>query len=87
MHARARAPIMRVSRYVLVYFVLYAFVILQQAIPHVSMILFGNKTVLTNCNDRRRPTDMPAMLPIAPQLLTEATPDISKIQTNVVRSN
>ena len=47
MHVRTRAAIMRVARRALVSDVLYAYVILQQAIPHVFMMLFGNRINLS----------------------------------------
>jgi len=59
MHVRTGAAIMRVARYALVSVALYAYVILQQAIPHVFMMLFGNKTVLTYRHARNAPHRAP----------------------------
>ena len=59
MHVRTRAAIMRVARRALVSVVLYAYVILQQAISHVFMMLFGNKTVLTYRHARNAPHRAP----------------------------
>ena len=59
MHVRTGAAIMRAARYALVSVALYAYVILQQAIPHVFMMLFGNKTVLTYRHARNAPHRAP----------------------------
>ena len=59
MHVRTGAAIMRVARYALVSVALYAYVILQQAIPHVFMMLFGNRTVLTYRHARNAPHRAP----------------------------